>query len=330
MSKIRVGLINCDLHGMYYSALMAKHDPIALRDDKSGRGHAAYFYFYTYYNDPRILMVPKVSGFKLAKVWDADREIAETIARIWSYDNPLVCDKIQDVSDDVDLIFIADCNGDGSDHLKLARPGIMKGVPTFIDKPLAYDVKDAKAIMALGKKHSAPVMSLSMLKEVPQAGQFAGRLKEVGSLEFGTVKGGGDHMAGHIHAISLAQRVFGSGVESVECMGPTPLAHMYLDYGGKAGRPVRGVVLNCGIGLTDHCAFYTSAYGSEGAIHSPGIGDFVFPFGAVNILKKIKKMVATGKTQAPIKEMVENIAVATAARLAQAEGRRVYLKEVWK
>ena len=34
MGKIRVGLIRCDLHSMYYGALMFKYDPIVLRDDK--------------------------------------------------------------------------------------------------------------------------------------------------------------------------------------------------------------------------------------------------------------------------------------------------------
>lgn len=40
-------------------------------------------------------------------------------------------------------------------------------------------------------------------------------------------------MGGHIHAISLAQHLFGSSVESVEVMGQTPLAYVHLDYGGK-------------------------------------------------------------------------------------------------
>ena len=39
-------------------------------------------------------------------------------------------------------------------------------------------------------------------------------------------------------------------------------------------------------------------------------------------------MVHTGKPQAPYEEMLEGIAIATAARLAQKEKRRVYLKEV--
>jgi len=60
---------------------------------------------------------------------------------------PEVCDTLEKVSNDVDLVFIADCNGDGSDHLKLATPSLKKGIPTFIDKPFADEVKDAIAIV---------------------------------------------------------------------------------------------------------------------------------------------------------------------------------------
>ena len=32
--KIRVGLIRCDLHGVYYAALMEEHDPLKLRSPR--------------------------------------------------------------------------------------------------------------------------------------------------------------------------------------------------------------------------------------------------------------------------------------------------------
>ncbi len=330
MSKIRVGLIHCDMHAMYYAALMAGHDPIALRDDPViPRGNAVHLYFYTSYNCPQKIMVPTVGGFTLAKVWDENPEAAQAASEIW-HDHPKVCKSFQEASDDVDLVFIADCIGDGSDHLELAAPGLKKGVPTFVDKPLAYDIKDARALIRLAERHGAPVMSLSILREVPQASRFRDRFTELGAPEFGIIKGGGPVMAGHIHAISLAQHLFGDGVEAVECMGQSPLAYVHLDYGGKADRPSEGVVLNCASGGSPHCAMYASVYSSLGAIHSPPIGDWVFPEGAARILMKVKKMVRTGKVQAPREEMLECIAIATAARLAQKESRRVRLKEVMR
>ena len=55
---------------------------------------------------------------------------------------------VEAVADAVDLVFIANESGDGRDHLKLATPGLEKGVPTFVDRPFARTVKDAKAMIA--------------------------------------------------------------------------------------------------------------------------------------------------------------------------------------
>ena len=329
MSKIKVGIIRCDLHAYYYGALAFRHDPITMRDSEDGPGHASYFYFYLNYSDGRKITVPTVRGFELARVWDANRRQAEIMAEVFD-DHPAVCDTFEEVSDGVDMVYIADCTGEGEDHLKLATPSLQKRVPTFVDKPFAYDVADAQAMVRLAKRRKTPVMSLSMLRVVPHATRFRNRFTELGEVEFGIVKGGGSRMDGHVHAISLAQHLFGPGVESVECMGKTPLGYVHLDYGGKPHRPPAGVVLNCRSGGSYHCAMYASAYSSQGAIHSPDIGDFVFPWGAAAILKVAKKMVQTGKPPVSYDEMIECIAVASAARLAQKRGKPVSLKEVMR
>ena len=329
MDRIRVGMIDCDLHTFYYAALMSRdYDPIALRDSPSKHlGQAAFFYHYLHYNDPRRITAPVVDSFIITRFWDRRRDQAEEARAVFNRDGR-VCDSFAEVCEDVDLVFIPDCNGDGSDHLELARPSLEKGVPTFIDKPLAYEYRDAKALVDLARCHGTPMMSLSMLREVPHAARFRSRFAELGEPEFGTVKGGGTAMAGHIHAISLAQHLFGPGVETVSCMGKAELAHVLLEYGGKPGRPKSGVVLNCDVGGTYHCSFYASAYSSLGAIHSPQIGDFEFPEGAAAVLRKIEAMVRTRQPQAPYEEMLECIAIATAGRLAQKEGRAVGLGEV--
>ena len=329
MQKIRVGMINQDLHAQYYAALMGEYDPIELRDDPVGRGQSAFFYHYLHYSDPRQMTTPAVEGFELTKFWDpVDRGLAENMAQIFNPANGIVCDTLEQVSDEIDLVFIADCNGDGSDHLQWATPGLMKGVPTFVDKPLAYEYEDARRIVALAQASGAPVLSLSMLGHTPQVLSFRHRFAELGEPEFGLVKGGGTTMAGHIHAISLAQALFGTGVAAVECMGQTELAHVHFDYGDRPDRPAAGVVLNCASGGTYHCSMYASAYSSLGAIHSPPIGDFEFPRGAAAILQLVQQTVVTGESPIPCEDMLEGVAIATAARLAQKERRRVCLSEV--
>ncbi|MBI4023392.1 MAG: Gfo/Idh/MocA family oxidoreductase [Verrucomicrobia bacterium] len=336
MKKIRVGMIRCDLHAIYYANVMQEHDPLVLREPQCGLG--GYYYFYSQWNDPKKMTIPHVPGFEIVKVWDANRSQAENMRRIYRSE-PTVCATFEDVSEEVDLVLIANCDLEGDDHLKLASPGIQRGVPTFIDKPLACDVDDARALISLAQQHDAPVLSLSIMRELPQATQFRDRFPELSRPTFGIIKVGAQppnrnnvglyRMSGLIHGISLAQHLFGAGVQSVEAMGGNEMPSIvHLDYGGAPERPVGGVVMNCGVGPTFHCALYASAYSELGSIHTGHLSDYEFPWGAVKIVEKIKKMVATRQPQAPYEEMIECIAIGTAARKSLAERRRVYLKEV--
>jgi predicted dehydrogenase len=327
MPKTRVGMIQCDLHALYYATLMAEHDPLVLRGDGAGqdRGQAAFFYHYLHYNDPRVLTAPHLHEFQIAKCWDPDPAAAGAVHRIFGAE---VCDSLEQCSDGVDLVFMAECNGNGENHLERATPSLEKGVPTFVDKPLAYEYEDAKAILDLGERHGAPVMSISILRAVPQAKWFSNRLRELGEVGYGAIYGGGTAMGGHVHSISLAQHVFGDGVVAVEAMGPNELSYLHLDYGERPDRPSHGVMLNCDFGPMYHCSYQVSAFGARGAIHSGNIGDFEFPEGACEIVRRIQRMVQTRQATEPRSQMLENIAVATAARLAQKERRRVELREV--
>jgi predicted dehydrogenase len=324
MRKIKVGMIRCDLHGVYYANIMQKHDPLVLRE----LYHQGYYYFYGNYHDPHKMDFPLVPGFEITRVWDKDTRLAEKMRQIYA-SHPKVCRTFEEVSDDVDLVIIPDCNGDGSDHLQLAVPAIKKKVPTFIDKPFAYNVKDARKLVTMAERYHTPIMSLSILRELPQATLFRNRFQELNGAKFGVIKGGGFDMAALIHSISLAQHLFGSGVESVEAMGDKGFPFIvHLDYAGKKNRPLRGVVLNGDTYPTWHCAIYASAYSEKGAVYSDHFSDYEFIWGVVEIVKKIKKMALTRKPPTSYSEMVECIAIATAARLSLKKKRRVLLREV--
>jgi len=353
--KIRVGIIRCDLHGIYYANVMQAHDPFVLRDPKYGMG--SYYYFYSQYNDPErmtlsssagtaagyVTPIPMVEGFEVTRVWDADRQLAQNMTKIYN-SRPAVCDTFEEVSDDVDLVLIANCSFEGDDHLELASPGIAKGVPTFLDKPFAFELSDARALVDLAQTHQVPIMSLSVMRELPQATLFRNRFVELNHPTFGTVKVGAEPpdrdnlypsnpglylLAGLVHGISLAQHLFGAGVESVEAMGGDKMPSiLHLDYGGKPGRPESGVVINAGVGPTFHCSLYASAYSELGSIHTDHMSDYEFPWGFVKVVEMIKEMVQTQQPQAPYEEMIECIAIGAAARRSLTERRRVYLKEL--
>jgi predicted dehydrogenase len=113
-------------------------------------------------------------------------------------------------------------------------------------------------------------------------------------------------------------------------MGEHELGFVHLEYGGRKDRPSNGVMLECDSGESWHCSMSASAYGSEGEIHAGRMSDFEYPRGSAANLELARKMVQTGKPVVPYEDMLENIAVATAARKAQKTGRAVKLREVWK
>ena len=108
--------------------------------------------------------------------------------------------------------------------------------------------------------HHTAVASLSMLLTLPQAAWFRNRFAELNGPKFAVIKGGGTSLAGQIHAISLAQHLFGPGVRSVQSMGRVPLGqrattapvppgtyHLSVqavnDCGASAFTPVQTVVI---------------------------------------------------------------------------------------
>jgi predicted dehydrogenase len=333
--KIRVGFVNCDLHATWYAAFMQTPDPAALM-----RHHKiVHYYFYNMY-DAEELVIPRVPGFEIVKAWSPERAHAERFAEIFR-GRPAVCHTLEGASDDVDLVFVADCTGDGTEHLAWARPGLKKGVPTFVDKPLACTLRDAKAMVRLARRHKTPLLSLSLLSTSPAVTQFRERFKEIEPVVLGSVRGTGGWRGGAlgavIHALSLAQSCFGTGVEYVQCMGKTPLEYVHLHYPGD----MNGTEVVCMNPPTvgPNCAAYASAYTrahvggrgflhKKGAIHSDAVDDWAFIGGGKVMLDMVRKMVRTRKPPVPYDTMLELIRIVEAARVSQKTGKPVPLSRV--
>jgi hypothetical protein len=350
MKKIRLGLVRCsDIHGYYYSVMLADCDPMLLLE----KYYIVHHYSTNIY-DPAKLTMPKVPGFEIAKVWDYDINRARTFAQVFK-NKPQVCEKLEEVAEGVDAVFISNGERDGSDHLKLAGPFLKKGLPVFIDKPFSSNVKDAKTIIRLAKKYRAPIFNASILSYAPAASQFKQRFAEIektfyplpderpaNPLGLGVIKGVGgtfsqeragkgvagglsERMAYLIHGISLAVNLFGSDIEWVESMGEMPLEYIHLHL--KRGMEV--MILNTSTRVfPETCSFYASAFSKYGAVHSPPIGDPEFIGGGEIILKMFKRMIETGKPPAPYRNFLVHIGVIEAAVRAQKKGARVFLKDV--
>ncbi|MBI3990874.1 MAG: Gfo/Idh/MocA family oxidoreductase [Candidatus Omnitrophica bacterium] len=316
---IRVGLINCDRRAFWYGAIFDEIDPLLF----SEYDNAAYHHF-TYYAYAE-LRHRKAKGFKIAKVFDEDVASAKKLSLAFN-NSPKVCFSPDDVSNDVDLVFIANATGDGKNHLNFAIPGLKKGVPTFVDRPLACNTEDAMAVINTAKKYGVPLLSCSHMSMLPHAERFKARFTEVAPLTRGVIIGCGPDPTAIADGIALTLYLFGHGVEYVESMGNWPLEILHIQYNNKRpGHKFPVLVVNSHL-KTDHDAVFASAYGYAGQIYGERMDSFTFTDGGLAVIYAIREMVRTGIPPISYVDMIEEIAIVEAGRQVHGKGERKYLK----
>jgi len=121
--------------------------------------------------------------------------------------------------------------------------------------------------------------------------------------------------------------LFGPGIETVQVLTAPNQASIFLDYGGKAGTPKHGIMLNTNIGERPVGALTISILGTQGEIHETVPGKRHWVDGTVKIIEMIRQMVETRETPAIMSEVVESIAVIEAFRKAETTGQTVHVAE---
>src|SRR3990167_8660355 len=105
--KIRLGIVRCDTHGYYFGAMLDKCDPLLLQKNN----YVVHHYFSDIYDAKRLTM-PGIAGFEIVKAYDYNPENAKNFSETF-YSRPHVCETLEEMTDDIDAVFIADCDGGG-------------------------------------------------------------------------------------------------------------------------------------------------------------------------------------------------------------------------
>ena len=107
----------------------------------------------------------------------------------------------------------------GSRHLQYAKPMIQAGIPTFIDKPFAASVADARAMVALARKHRVPITSFSTVRFGTGLEAFKKEVAQIGRVKALVVTGPGNARDPHdgiffyaVHQVELMLELFGTDV----------------------------------------------------------------------------------------------------------------------
>ena len=146
-----IGLSNGNGHPYSWSAIFNGYEPTLMED--------CGFPIIPRYLEKKSFPEDCIKNTKVTHIWTQSKKISEKIARTCFIEN-IVENKL-DLINKVDGILLA--RDDADDHYKFAKDFIISGIPIYIDKPLAFNVKDAKKILNL-RRFKSQIFTCSALK----------------------------------------------------------------------------------------------------------------------------------------------------------------------
>jgi hypothetical protein len=135
-----------------------------------------------------------------------------------------IVSSIESLCEQVDAILLESV--DGRPHLEQARPVIAKGIPLFIDKPVAGSLKDALEIYRLAKEKGVPIFSSSSYRFYPSLTELA--KSDIGEIR-AAISYGPCHLEAHhpdlywygVHPTEALFTILGTGCQQVSRMSTT-------------------------------------------------------------------------------------------------------------
>lgn len=250
----------------------------------------------------------------------APESIPENTARLKKY-GVAILDAPADLFGKVDAVLVESV--DGSVHRSRALPFLERGMPTYVDKPFACSLDDARALVRTAEVKHVPLMSTSSLRYAPEVVAAQGGRGPTGAVVGVSTYGpapthprnpGLFHYG--IHPTEMLYTLMGPGCTRLTCMGTTGAevtTGVWSD--GRLGS-VRG--LRAGAS-----AYGFTLFGSKGVATQGVSTQYIYR----ELLKRIVALFATRQPPIDLRETLEIVAFIEAARRsADAGGAPVEIK----
>ncbi len=160
----------------------------------------------------------KFPGVKVLYVWGETEEFAQNAA-----DKGEIPNIVKDPSEmmgNIDALIVD--HRHPQYHLKAALPFVKAGIPTFVDKPFCYRVKEGIEFLKIAKQLKTPVTSFSSIAQSDGTMDMREQISTIGNIEhivwYGPAdvesKYGGIFFYG-VHIVQPLMNVFGEDIEKV-------------------------------------------------------------------------------------------------------------------
>lgn len=264
---------------------------------------------------------------QVVAIWGQDVERTQQVAQHGQIAE-IVADPT-DMLNSVDAVFCVTRHG--GRHLELVRPYLQAGIPTFVDKPLATEPDDARAIVKLAQESGTPFSSFSTVRFSRDTQSFLQAAAQLGGVRAGIYTGPasrrnpyGGSIFYAIHSIELMLMTQGTGVQWVEAIeGPG------VDEAGN-GTVVAvcawhdGTTATLELTVDAKYAFRATALGREGLQSvTLDISDCYHEG-----MKRILPCLRGEGNPVPTEEMVEAVQIGHAIDLSLDQGKRIHLNQI--
>lgn len=256
--------------------------------------------------NPEDPLPPMPGKARVVALWDDDPAHAEELGRRFEIEH--VCHRIEDALEKADAAILVD-NVEMT-HQRWLKPVLERGLPVFIDKPIAPTYKEAAEIVELAEKYNALMFSSSALRFAKELEQWKRSLQEGERPELAVACGpNGRFLFYGIHPFEAVYSVIGPGVKSVHRTGVPGRHAVRVEWeSGQTGvfvvdERVRGFSFS----------FYTSR-----AQYPVTITDSQYFYH--NLMVAFVEMVVTGKIPVPWSHTLEIMKVLEAVEKAAAQG----------
>jgi len=178
---------------------------------------------------------PRVTGMVMTHAWDNDKEKLDIFAKKYNVKKVKYFD---DMVDKVDAIILTDFASLFWYH-DLVRPYLKAGIPTFINRPFATSLSQARDIIETAKKHGTPLMCGSSLEYVQAVDSIRQEIPDLGELTgYVAYNSQSDYATHGVHGIYFVYACVGGGVKSVSFQTDDwthPNGLMTFEYKGRNG-----------------------------------------------------------------------------------------------
>ncbi len=153
------------------------------------------------------------TGMVISHCWDIDKTDEERFATTYG------CERVKNYTDmigKVDAVILPSFDTAYGINKHLVKPYLEAGIPVFINRPFAFNMADAEAIVALSKKTGTPIMCGSAYEYCKEVKILKREVERCAPLYGAAVTSDSSDFPSHgIHPIYWVHKVFGSDVARI-------------------------------------------------------------------------------------------------------------------